>query len=114
MIYVSVLGKVDPTPKYGAIHRRHVVVEDLTGPSSDVSIDAGGTNTVTLNIASEVPRNVQYAGVESISGVPDGVYISDISFDKTNKTLTITFYNSGTASATISANSLTVRVVSIA
>ena len=114
MIYVSVLGKVDPTPKYGAIHRRHVVVEDLTGPSADVSVAAGGTNTVTLSIASEVPRNIQYAGVESISGTPSGLYISDISFDKTNKTVTITFYNPGTATVTITANSLTVRVVSIA
>jgi len=111
---MSVLGKIDPTPKAGAIHRRHVVVEDLKGPGSDTTISAGGTATITFNIAGEVPRKVEYAGVESISGTPSGVYVQSISFDKTNKTLSITLYNSGSSDVTVSANSLTVRVVSVA
>ena len=111
---MSVLGKMDPTPKAGAIHRRHIVVEDLTGPSSDVVITNGSTGDITIDIAGEVPRTVEYAGVESIDGIPSDVYIAGISFDKSGKKLTISLYNGSGADVTITANSLTIRVVSIA
>lgn len=111
---MSVLGRIVPPLKAGSIHRRRGIVEDLTAPDSDVSVPAGGTATVTVSIASEVPRDVAYAGVESVSGLPSDVYIADISVDKTAKTLTLTLYNPTTADITVSAGSLTIRVVSIA
>ncbi len=111
---MSVLGKMDPIPKAGAIHRRHVVVEDLKAPSSDVTIANGSTGDITINIAGEVPRTIQYAGVESITGLPSNVFVQNISFNKTNKTLTLTLYNGSGSDVTITANSLTIRVVSIA
>lgn len=110
---MSVLGKVT-RQKYGAIHTRHAIVEDLTGPAADLTIAAAGTGDIVLNVASGSPRDIQYAGVESIAGLPAGVYIAGIAFDKAAKTLTITLYNSDTANpVTITANSVTVRVISI-
>lgn len=111
---MSVFGRLDKYSKAGAVHARHVVVEDKTGPGSDVTVAAGGTNTVTFSIADVVPRNIEYAGVEYVSGIPSGLYIQGISFDKDGKTLTITFHNPGDTDITIKANSLTVRVVSVA
>lgn len=101
--------------KVGAIHRRNIVVEDLTGPAADVTIAAAGTGTLTFNIASEVPRDIAWAGVESVSGLPATVKIDGIVVDKTAKTLTLNLVNTdGTNAATITANSVTVRVVSVA
>ena len=111
---MTVLGKIDPTPKVGSIHRRYAVVEDITGPDSDITITNGSTGDITINVAGEVPHNIQYAGVESITGLPSNVFVQSISFNKTNKTLTLTLYNGSGSNVTITAGSLTIRVVSIA
>jgi len=110
---MTTIGVVKKYNKYGNIDERHVIVEDLTGPGSDVSVAAGSTANLTFNIASESPRDIQYAGVESISGLPADILIQSITFDKTAKTLTIRVYNKSTAAITIAAGSVTVRVVSI-
>ena len=110
---MAVLGKVSRA-KYGSIEERHVVVETVTGPASDTTVAAGGTADITFDIAKEVPRDVAYAGVESISGLPADVKIQSISVDKTGKKLTVTVYNAGGTDATISANSVSVVVVAIA
>lgn len=111
---MTVLGVIKKYEKYGEIQDRHAIYETKTAPSADTSIAAGGTATITVDIAGEVPREVLYAGLESISGIPAGVVITGISVDKTNKTLSITLKNTGTAAVTVSANSLTLGIVSIA
>ena len=110
---MTILGKLDKRKKFGSIEERHVFVEDLTGPAADTIVPTGGTANVTFSIAGESPRDIEYAGLESITGLPAGVYIAGISFDKTAKTLTITLYNSTAADVTVTANSLSIRVVSI-
>lgn len=100
--------------RYGEVQYRHVIYEEKTAPSSDTSIAAGGTATITVDIAGEVPRDVEHAGLESISGLPSGVVITGISVDKTGKTLSITLKNTTTASVTVSANSLTLGIISLA
>ena len=102
---MSVVGKV--LRRRGMLQKRDVIVETFT---ADLNVAAGGTQTVTFNIATQVPRNILDAGVESIS-FPSGLYIQSISIDKTNKTLSITLHNPGTAAIT---GTLTVTVVSVA
>ena len=109
---MTVLGSVDPHPLAGRVHRRHVIYESLSAPDSDVTVPAGGTETVSVDIASESPRDIGYAGLESISGLPADVYVSGISVDKTGKTLTLTLFNASGADVVVSAGSLTLGVVS--
>lgn len=98
----------------GRIHERRVVVEDVAAPGADTVVPTGGTADITVSVAGESPhRDLEYAGVESVAGLPSGVYIAGISFDKTAKTLTLTLFNSTAADVTVTANSLTIRVVSI-
>ncbi len=108
---MTILGSLD-VDKYGQIHRRLVIDDVITAPDSDVNIDAGGTATITINVANETPRDVEVAGVVSVSGLPSTVYIKSISFDSVNKTVSIELYNSDTANpVTISAGSLSIRVI---
>ena len=110
MTVLGVLKRV----KAGNLEERHVIVETITAPNSDVTIAAAGTATITISIAKESPRDVAYAGVQSITGLPANVYIAGISLDKANKTITITLYNADTANAaTVSAGSLTIEVVAV-
>jgi len=108
-----VKGSVDPTPLAGRVHRRHVIEEGVTGPSAGVSVAAGGTGTLDFSIAAESPRDVEEAGVGSITGLPTDVYVSSISVDKAGKKVNITVYNAGAAGVTVTAGSVTVRVVSL-
>lgn len=91
----------------GLIQKPRVLVETL---SQDVSVAAGSSSTITFNIAQEVPRKVKYAGIQSIT-LPSGLYISAISVDGANKTLSITLHNPGTAAVS---GTVTVTVVSVA
>jgi len=111
---VAVLGVMREYGRYGEIQRRHVIYDEKTAPSSDTSIAAGDTATITVDIAGEVPRQVDHAGLESISGLPSGVVITGISVDKTGKTLSITLKNTTSSSVTVSANSLTLGIISLA
>jgi len=107
---MTILGMILKPPA-SAKQLRHAGHETVKGPSSDVTIANGGTGEVTVSIAGESPRDILYAGVESITGLPGGVYIAGISVDKTAKTLTLTLYNGSGGDVTITANSLTITVV---
>ena len=102
---MTVIGKV--LRGKGQIHKRRVVVDNL---SASVTVPAGGTATVTFNIATEVPRKIRNAGIESIS-IPSGTYIQSISVDKNAKTLSVTLYNPGASDVS---GTVTVTVVSVA
>jgi len=110
---LTILGKLDTGKKFGSIEERHVYVEDLTGPAADLALAIDAEGDIVFNIASESPRDIQYAGVESITGLPAGIYVVSITFDKTAKTLTVRVVNKTGAAATITANTVTVRVVSV-
>lgn len=98
----------------GLHHKPDVIYETLTAPDSDVTVAAGGTATITVSVAGEVERKIDYAGIESISGLPTDIVIESFSFDKDAKTLSITVYNRGSGDVTISAGSLTIKVLSVA
>ena len=109
---MTVLGVIK-SAKYGNIHRRHAIVETLVGPDADVVVAAGGTADLVFDVASETGRDIAYAGVESITGLPAGIVIAGITFNKTAKTLTVTVQNTTGADVTITANSVSVSVVSL-
>lgn len=111
---MTVIGVVRKYSRYGEIQYRHVVYETKTAPDSDTTINATSTGTVTVSIAQEVPRDILYAGLESITGLPGGVYVQSISVDKTNKTLSTILYNTNTVTVTLNAGTLTLNIVSIA
>jgi len=113
VVELTVYGIIDPNPKCGSIHRRMAISESKTAPDADTTITAGGTANISISIGGESPRNILYAGVESISGLPTDVYIAGISVDKSAKTLTITLVNTGAADVTISAGSLSLTIVVI-
>jgi hypothetical protein len=94
-----------------ASHKRKVWVFDLTGPGADTTVVAGGTANLTFTLTTE--HDLAYAGVESITGLPGGVYIEAVTVDKTAKTVTITVINTGAADVTITANSISVRIVAV-
>ena len=110
---MTVLGSVDPTPIAGRVHRRHVIYETVTGPSTDkTGIADGATATLDFSIASESPRDVQYAGLAAgLTGLPTGVYVTDISVDTANKKLNVIVINKSGASVDITANSVTATVL---
>ena len=110
---MTVLGIIDPTPKAGSIHRRAAIVETKSAPDADTTIAAGGTANISVSIGGESPRDIEHAGLESISGLPADVYISGISVDKSAKTLTISLHNAGGTDVTIAANSLSLTIAVI-
>jgi len=110
---MAVIGKVDRS-KFGSIQARHVVVEDVTGPGTTVTVPAGDTADVTFTIAGDVPRNVQYVGVSGVSGLPSDIYIAGISVDADNKTITLTLFNHSGSDIDVDADSVTVSVVAVA
>lgn len=109
MAVIAVLGK----RKTGQTHQRRAFTETATGPAANVTVAAGGTADVVINVAGPVARAAEELAVKSITGLPAGLYISNITVDAANKTITLSVVNPGTSDITVSADSIALEVIGI-
>lgn len=99
--------------RIGPLSHRRVVSGSGTGPAQDTTVAAGGTADITITVDTGIKRPAESMGIVSISGLPSGVYIADITVDAANKTVTLTLANPGSSDVTVSANSITVTAIAV-
>ncbi len=106
---MAVIGNL---PKAKGKAARKVEVIEATGPSSDVSISAQSGADVVIPLSPSLP-NPEYAALLEVSGLPGGVAVGNITFAGDFSSVTLHAVNATAGSVTVSANSVTVKVLVI-
>jgi len=81
-----------------------------TGPSTNTTINAGNPGSLALSVASNPFRLLALEAIASISGLPSGIVISNITFTGTS-TVTLSVFNASTSNVTVNANTVTATIL---
>ena len=79
------------------------------GPVSDTSVSAGASATLKLSIQPNPSVVRDVIAITSVTGLPSGIVISNISCTTTD--VSITVFNPTTSAITVTANSVTAEVL---
>jgi hypothetical protein len=87
-----------------------VVTAPASGPSTDVTVTAGSAANVDLTIGSNPALIREILGLQSVSGLVDGVVLVGFSFP-TISTLRLRVFNPTGSGKTVTANSVSAVVL---
>jgi len=92
-----------------------IVEATATGPASDVDVAAGTAVDIVLTATDGDISGAGVAMIESIGGLPDGLAIAGVSISlaQGSATVTIRVYNPTSSTVTVTAKSVTAKIVVI-
>jgi len=87
-----------------------IVEVTAVGPASNTVVTAGAVATLDLAVRPGVGVVVDILALKSVEGLPAGLALAGVSIVDAN-TVRLTVYNATTGSVTVTANSVTARLI---